>query len=61
MNYHQPREVEIDGRLRDVQMIDENGIRADGRGPGDIRSITIETGVVPVADGSWDDLGTNRQ
>ena len=40
------------GGYGDVQMIDEDGIRADGRGPGDIRPITIETGVVPVADGS---------
>ena len=40
------------GGYGEVQMIDENGVRADGRGPGDIRPITIETGVVPVADGS---------
>ena len=49
------------GGYGDVQMIDENGLRVDGRGPGDIREITIETGVVPVADGScrmtW---GTNE-
>ena len=29
------------GGYGDVQMIDENGVRADGRGPGDIRPITI--------------------
>tara|TARA_B100002052_G_C15658842_1_gene496293 strand:- start:97 stop:786 length:690 start_codon:yes stop_codon:yes gene_type:complete len=42
-------------------MIDENGLRMDGRGPGDVREISIQTGVVPVADGScrmtW---GTNE-
>ena len=42
-------------------MIDENGLRMDGRSPGDVRDITIETGVIPVADGScrmtW---GTNE-
>ncbi len=36
----------------DVQMIDENGNRIDGRKAGDIRPIEIEMGVVPVADGS---------
>ncbi len=36
----------------DVQMIDENGNRVDGRKAGDIRPIEIEMGVVPVADGS---------
>ena len=45
----------------DVQMIDENGIRVDGRKAGDVRPISIELGVVPVADGScrmtW---GTNE-
>ena len=49
------------GGYGDVQMIDENGIRVDGRGPSDLREISIETGVVPVADGScrmkW---GTNE-
>ena len=49
------------GGYGDVQMIDENGLRMDGRKPGDVRPITIETGVVPVADGScrmtW---GTNE-
>ena len=40
------------GGYGDIQMIDENGLRMDGRGPGDIREISIETGVVPVADGS---------
>ena len=42
-------------------MIDENGLRMDGRKPGDLRPISIETGVIPVADGScrmvW---GTNE-
>ena len=49
------------GGYGDVQMIDENGLRVDGRGPGDLREISIQTGVVPVADGScrmtW---GTNE-
>ncbi len=49
------------GGYGDVQMIDENGLRVDGRRPGDLREISIQTGVVPVADGScrmtW---GTNE-
>ncbi len=49
------------GGYGDVRMIDDNGMRMDGRGPGDLREIFIETGVVPVADGScrmiW---GTNE-
>ena len=40
------------GGYGDVQMIDENGLRMDGRKPGDLRPISIETGVIPVADGS---------
>ena len=40
------------GGYGDVQMIDENGLRVDGRGPADIRPVSIETGVIPVADGS---------
>lgn len=49
------------GGYGDIQMIDENGLRMDGRGPGDVREISIQTGIVPVADGScrmtW---GTNE-
>jgi len=49
------------GGYGDVEMIDKNGIRVDGRGPGDLRPVSIETGVIPVADGSarviW---GTNH-
>ncbi len=49
------------GGYGDVKMIDENGKRMDGRGPADLREISIETGVIPVADGScrmiW---GTNE-
>tara|TARA_B100000287_G_C20659794_1_gene789796 strand:+ start:990 stop:1703 length:714 start_codon:yes stop_codon:yes gene_type:complete len=49
------------GGYGDILMIDENGLRMDGRGPGDVREISIQTGVVPVADGScrmtW---GTNE-
>ena len=49
------------GGYGDVKMIDDNGKRMDGRGPADLREISIETGVVPVADGScrmiW---GTNE-
>jgi exosome complex component RRP41 len=40
------------GGYGDVQMLDENGLRMDGRKPADLRPISIETGVVPVADGS---------
>ena len=40
------------GGYGDVQMIDENGLRVDGRGPADLRPVSIETGVIPVADGS---------
>ena len=36
----------------DIKMIDENGLRMDGRSATEVRPITIETGVVPVADGS---------
>ncbi len=36
----------------EVEMIDANGIRKDGRKAGDVRPISIELGVVPVADGS---------
>tara|TARA_A100001037_G_scaffold286299_1_gene294578 strand:+ start:1637 stop:2359 length:723 start_codon:yes stop_codon:yes gene_type:complete len=36
----------------DIQMIDENGNRVDGRKAGDLRPIKMEIGVVPVADGS---------
>ena len=40
------------GGYGDVQMIDENGLRMDGRTATQVRPITIETGVIPVADGS---------
>mgnify|MGYP000047039870 CR=1 FL=1 len=40
------------GGYGDVRCIDENGIRLDGRTVGEIRPISIEVGVVPVADGS---------
>ena len=40
------------GGYGDVVMIDENGLRMDGRKPEDCRPIEIETGVIPVADGS---------
>ena len=40
------------GGYGNVQMIDENGLRMDGRKPEDCRPIEIETGVIPVADGS---------
>ena len=35
-----------------MQMIDENGLRMDGRKPEDCRLIEIETGATLVADGS---------
>ena len=35
------------GGYGDVQMIDENGLRMDGRKPEDCRPIEIETGVIP--------------
>ena len=40
------------GGYGDVQCIDENGIRLDGRTKDEVRPVHIETGVVPVADGS---------
>ena len=40
------------GGYGDIQMIDENGLRMDGRTATQVRPITIETGVIPVADGS---------
>lgn len=36
----------------DVQMIDDDGKRVDGRTAGELRPIEIKLGVVPVADGS---------
>ena len=40
------------GGYGDVEMIDENGIRMDGRTAGDIRPVEIRAGIIPVADGS---------
>ena len=40
------------GGYGNIQMIDENGLRMDGRTATQVRPITIETGVIPVADGS---------
>ena len=40
------------GGYGDIQMIDKNGLRMDGRTATQVRPITIETGVIPVADGS---------
>ena len=40
------------GGYGDVQCIDENGIRLDGRKIDEVRPMSIEVGVVPVADGS---------
>ena len=33
------------GGYGDILMIDENGLRMDGRGPGDVREISIQTGL----------------
>ncbi len=49
------------GGYGDVQMIDENGIRMDGRSAEDIRPVTINAGIIPVADGSAEVIwGTNH-
>ena len=40
------------GGYGDVQCIDENGIRLDGRTAEQTRKVEIECGVIPVADGS---------
>ena len=40
------------GGKSDIQLIDENGIRIDGRKFDELRSITIEAGVLNRADGS---------
>ena len=36
----------------DYQCMDENGIREDGRKADEMRPVEIESGVVPVGDGS---------
>ena len=40
------------GGYGDVELIDENGIRLDGRRPEDVREVSIEAGILPQADGS---------
>ena len=40
------------GGYGDVQMIDEDGKRADGRTAEEIRPVEINAGIIPVADGS---------
>ena len=40
------------GGYGDVQMLNEDGTRMDGRRPDELRKIEIEAGGVPVADGS---------
>ena len=37
------------GGYGDVQMIDENGKRADGRTAEEIRPVEINAGIIPVA------------
>ena len=48
------------GGYGDVQMIDENGIRMDGRTAGDIRPVLINAGIIPVADGSAEVIWGNN-
>ncbi len=40
------------GTQSDIKLIDENGLRLDGRSAGDLRPIRIEAGVLERADGS---------
>ncbi len=40
------------GTQSDIKLIEENGLRLDGRNPGDLRPIKIEAGVLNRADGS---------
>ena len=40
------------GGYGDVQLMNEDGTRMDGRRPDELRPIEIEAGVIPVADGS---------
>ena len=40
------------GTASDIKLIDENGLRIDGRSPTELRPIKIETDVLDRADGS---------
>ena len=40
------------GTQSDIKLIDENGLRLDGRKPGDLRPLKIQAGVLERADGS---------
>ena len=48
----------------DIELIDSNGKRLDGRGPEDLRPIKIEAGVLHRADGScrclWPARGNSK-
>ena len=45
----------------DIKLIDENGIRLDGRKPDELRPIKIEAGVLKNADGSaYVEMGKNK-
>lgn len=47
--------------LKELTLLDENGIRSDGRGINDLRSIKITVGVVKNADGSaFIEFGKNK-
>jgi len=47
--------------LTDIKLIDENGLRPDGRKPDEMRPVTIEAGVLDNADGSaYVEWGNNK-
>lgn len=52
MNILRKRKVKIVGTASDIKLIDENGLRIDGRSPNELRPIKIETNVLNRADGS---------